>query len=90
MNPWSNHDNSIYFDQAVKNFGHHDFTKPNLALAKHKKAKFMHEIGNSDAAKELAEEARRLYNEVVSANHAPAADALRDEDFEKIVPLWSR
>ena len=30
---------SIFFDQALSNFGLHAFTKPELALTKHKKAK---------------------------------------------------
>lgn len=64
--------------------------KPELALAKHKKAKFMHDISDFEAAEELAEEARQLYMEVVSANHATEVDAPCDDDFEELVPFWSR
>lgn len=64
--------------------------KPELALAKHKKAKFMHDLGEFEAAEELAKEARQLYMEVVSANDATAVDAPCDDDFEKFVPFWSR
>ena len=64
--------------------------KPELALAKHKKAKFMHDIEDFEAAEELAKEARQLYMEVVSANHATAVDAPCDDDFEEFVPFWSR
>ncbi|KAI4234364.1 MAG: hypothetical protein LQ349_003855 [Xanthoria aureola] len=81
---------SIYFDQALKNFAHHDLMKPELALAKHKKAKFMHDFGDFEAAEELAKEARQLYMEVVSANHATAVDTPCDDDFEEFVPFWSR
>lgn len=64
--------------------------KPELALAKHKKARFMHDIGDFAAAEKLAKEARQLYMEVLSANNATAVDALCDDDFEEFVPFWSR
>ena len=86
----ANLDESIFFDQALKNYGLHAFTKPELALIRHKKAKFLQEIGNSDASIELAEKAWELYREIAPVEGPIRAANLQNEHFEKIVPLWSR
>ena len=81
---------SIFYDQALSNFGLHAFTKPELALTKHRKAKFMRDIGNVEAAAKLDEEASGSYFELVGDDRSDIAASLSDADFEKIVPLWSR
>ena len=50
----------------------------------------MRQIGNNEAATELDQEARKLYQEIVWPSHTKIAFRPRDEDYERIVPLWSR
>ena len=81
---------SIYYDQALDNFSLHTFTKPELALTKHKKAKFMRDLGDTESAADLAEQAWQLYEELVPHAHVKSAAELQDGDFESTVPLILR
>lgn len=62
----------------MKNYDLHAFRKPKIAPKKHKNRRFKHDIGNHDAAVELGEEARQIYEEVTLASHVRRAVALRD------------
>ena len=81
---------SIFSDQALRNFGLHALTKPELALTKHRKAKFMRDIGNVEAAVKLEEEASTSYFELIAADRSDSAASQSDADFERIVALWWR
>lgn len=82
---------SIFFDQALRNFELHAFTKPELARTTYKKARFMKEIGNEDAAEELMDKAERLYADLVPSYRVTCDRGFpREEDFDRIVPPWSR
>lgn len=71
---------SIYFDQALKNFRLHSF-KPELVRTIDRKAVFLKETGNQVAGKQLMDEARVLYTEVVSSHRLAGQREFNEEEL---------
>jgi hypothetical protein len=81
---------SIYYDQALKNFKLHTFTKPELVRTMYHKAVFLQNIGNHSTAAQLMDEAKILYNELVPVQGSSETVDLSYELLDMIVPIWSR
>ncbi|KAF4633455.1 hypothetical protein G7Y89_g4662 [Cudoniella acicularis] len=81
---------NIYFDQALKNFKLHGFTKPELIRTMYRKAKFLENIENYDSAAQLMGETLVLYKELVPSHVAFEINDLNDELLDIIVPVWGR
>ena len=56
----------------------------------HKEAKFWREEEFDEIALDCTQKAWLLFKEIAPASSVACAADLRDEDFEKLVPLWSR